>query len=473
MCKRYHYWTQPLPHIGSWLAWSLPLEIHQLSTCLAIYIEIVAPFAIFLSSSDMILRWLAGVALVTLQCLIAMTGNFGFFNFLSAVLCVPLFYQPSTSTWMQQPNLPGLEHTAGAGAGAGTSAWVWWALVTMALLVLNAVSLVPLVRCFRSSALTLGKRGVSKADRVKISSQAIKNANKHLANQGLAYEVLPAPRGHYSAEPFVFRRTKASVHTGGANAAGAGTVVDTLDLGSTKSASVLLRQHLEAIQPSQTMTQARDMYAAVLLALISNGVVARVWGLLANAHGHLAAFRLLNAYGLFARMTTTRKEIVLLVRHGTEGAPWRPLSFKYKPGLPEETVIRVGGKGSQGCKGADEELTFPDYVGRCTWLHMPRLDWQMWFLALRAARGGGPPLWFNGLLHEVARSETIARRGEPLSPIMQLVKPSKAHCQLSASTRASCICIHTCIMYHPTSSLIVDLCGFGHYACLSNGVRCA
>jgi hypothetical protein len=69
----------------------------------------------------------------------------------------------------------------------------------------------------------------------------------------------------------------------------------------------------------------------------------------------VAPFRSVNAYGLFAIMTTTRPEIIL---EGSEdGTTWAEYEFKYKAG---------------------------DVHRRPPWVapHQPRLDWQMWFAAL-------------------------------------------------------------------------------------------
>ncbi len=62
-----------------------------------------------------------------------------------------------------------------------------------------------------------------------------------------------------------------------------------------------------------------------------------------------------NTYGLFAMMTTTRREIV--IEGSNDGKTWLAYDFKYKPGDPKER---------------------PRFVAP----HQPRLDWQMWFAAL-------------------------------------------------------------------------------------------
>ena len=71
-------------------------------------------------------------------------------------------------------------------------------------------------------------------------------------------------------------------------------------------------------------------------------------------------FASVNGYGLFARMTTSRYE--LLVEGSADGRTWKRYGFKYKP---------------------DDPLAAPPVVG----VHMPRLDWQLWFAALQPKCG--------------------------------------------------------------------------------------
>ena len=69
----------------------------------------------------------------------------------------------------------------------------------------------------------------------------------------------------------------------------------------------------------------------------------------------VSPLRIVNSYGLFAVMTTTRPEIV--VEGSNDGDTWLAYEFRYKPG----DVRRA-----------------PPVVAP----HQPRLDWQMWFAAL-------------------------------------------------------------------------------------------
>lgn len=105
---------------------------------------------------------------------------------------------------------------------------------------------------------------------------------------------------------------------------------------------------------------------ALPIALLSAHEVARLAGRrlpwprpLARLLARLEALRLLNPYGLFAVMTTSRPEIIIEGSH--DGRTWRPYEFRWKPGDPRRPPRRA-------------------------FFHMPRLDWMMWFAALGTLR---------------------------------------------------------------------------------------
>ncbi len=83
----YHYETQPLPTWIGWWAHQLPHSIQTASTAVMFFIELVLPLFILLPRR---LRLLSVWPFVALQVCIALTGNYCFFNFLTAILCVPL-----------------------------------------------------------------------------------------------------------------------------------------------------------------------------------------------------------------------------------------------------------------------------------------------------------------------------------------------------------------------------------------------
>lgn len=82
---RVHYETQPLPTPLGWVAHQLPLAL-QKASCLAMFtIELGLPFLIPLPRRP---RLVAAGGFILLMSAIALTGNYGFFNVLTALLCV-------------------------------------------------------------------------------------------------------------------------------------------------------------------------------------------------------------------------------------------------------------------------------------------------------------------------------------------------------------------------------------------------
>ena len=83
----YHYETQPLPNPVSWYAHHLPAAFHQLETWATLAIELVLPLLVFAGRPG---RAVAFGGFVALLCLLLLTGNYGFFQWLTLALCVPL-----------------------------------------------------------------------------------------------------------------------------------------------------------------------------------------------------------------------------------------------------------------------------------------------------------------------------------------------------------------------------------------------
>jgi hypothetical protein len=116
---------------------------------------------------------------------------------------------------------------------------------------------------------------------------------------------------------------------------------------------------------------------AMALALIVVPVgLNRIWQTLARTdlpvlgaltHAVSSLF-IVNPYGLFAVMTTTRPEIV--IEGSNDGEVWREYVFRYKPGPLSRPAL----------------WNIP---------HQPRLDWQMWFAALGSIRDNP---WIESLM---------------------------------------------------------------------------
>jgi hypothetical protein len=108
-------------------------------------------------------------------------------------------------------------------------------------------------------------------------------------------------------------------------------------------------------------TTAMTAFALFVLAITASTTARRmrllrsVPGALESTVDAVAPFESFNTYGLFAVMTTQRPEII--VEGSDDGREWRAYEFRWKPGTLERA---------------------PGFA----FVHMPRLDWQMWFAAL-------------------------------------------------------------------------------------------
>jgi len=123
-----------------------------------------------------------------------------------------------------------------------------------------------------------------------------------------------------------------------------------------------LARWLRRRAPRTALPMLRRAANAVLAAVILLGAVQlvgmfaeRTTSVFSPVLNAIAPFEIVNSYGLFAVMTTTRPEIVI---EGSDDAiNWKQYSFRYKPGELHRDLPFVAP-------------------------YQPRLDWQMWFAAL-------------------------------------------------------------------------------------------
>jgi hypothetical protein len=87
---------------------------------------------------------------------------------------------------------------------------------------------------------------------------------------------------------------------------------------------------------------------------------------------YTSSFHLVNNYGLFTVMTTSRPEII--IEGSNDGRNWKAYEFNYKPGDLKGGVYFVAP-------------------------HQPRLDWQMWFAALGDYRRNP---WFVNFMYRIS-----------------------------------------------------------------------
>lgn len=258
----YHYGTQPLPTPVAWYLWHAPLWFNELSTLFALTVELVVPFAVFAPRR---LRMLGGMVLIAFQCLIMLTGNFGFFNLTAITLCVLLFDDDALRSVVPRRLVP---------------------LATLA-------------------------------------------------------EAPRRPRRLWSR---VVRGVAAAV-----------------------LATLGVLQFSRAVE--------RHVDAPAAWSPLASLWLDHVAGPLEPVVAWVEPLRIVNPYGLFAFMTTTRPEIV--IEGSRDGETWLAYEFPYKAGDPTR---------------------------RPRWAapHQPRLDWQMWFAALGEAN---QTRWFPALMVRLLQGE--------------------------------------------------------------------
>ncbi|NCZ97345.1 lipase maturation factor family protein, partial [bacterium] len=82
----YHFFTQPIPNPLSWFVHQLPGS--SLATLVTLIVELVVPFAILIPHARA--RLVAGISFLSLMLLVALTGNYAYFNLLTAALSLTL-----------------------------------------------------------------------------------------------------------------------------------------------------------------------------------------------------------------------------------------------------------------------------------------------------------------------------------------------------------------------------------------------
>ena len=257
----YHFYTQPLPTPIAWYLQQLPAWFHHASAGFMFFVELAVPFLIFVPR---LWRFVGAGFIILLQLLIALTGNYAFFNLLTIALCILLFDDAS------------------------------------------------LERLFPRSL----------AERLRAAASS---------------------PWHWSLRRWIFAPVAVVILAGG-------------------------------------LIQLTDL-------LYLRGLPKPLFKLLI----HLEPMRVVNGYGLFAVMTTSRPEII--IEGSDDGQTWLAYEFKSKPG---------------------------DLRRAPPWVEpfQPRLDWQMWFAALGNHRNSP---WFSDLMFQLLKGSPpvlalLAKNPFPQSP---------------------------------------------------------
>lgn len=122
---RYHYWTQPLPTPPAWWASLLPAWAQKLSCAAMFAVELGAPWLLL---GPRRVRAAGAAAIAALMLLIALTGNYGFFNLLTAVLCLAALDDSFPLLARAGPRAAPRPPSPWRGRAVGAFAAVWLAL---------------------------------------------------------------------------------------------------------------------------------------------------------------------------------------------------------------------------------------------------------------------------------------------------------------------------------------------------------
>src|SRR4051812_11384432 len=133
----------------------------------------------------------------------------------------------------------------------------------------------------------------------------------------------------------------------------------------------LLRRAVPPTEPAPRRWLGATIPTGVLLIVVGALQLLSMVGIVEGAPSLFPSLGIVNRYGLFAVMTTSRPEIV--IEGSDDGTNWKAYEFNYKAG---------------------------DVAKPLRWVapYQPRLDWQMWFAAL--TRHEDAP-WFSRLIERL------------------------------------------------------------------------
>ncbi|KAL6073670.1 Lipase maturation factor 2 [Balamuthia mandrillaris] len=379
----YHYETQCIPTSVAWYAHHLPDCVQRLCVAIMFVIEVVVPFW-FLIPNRLLLRT-AALLQIILQVVIMLTGNYTFFNYLTIILSMTLLddaflnsFIPSRhklystkaeqrsglKTWLGYLLVVSVTayFVAAYGFVVNGSAWdlsippnkanskpfiklrfnptqwnlflSWAVLLALAggFLFFLIYSLLQIVQYFVGSIEEEGEERTSGAQSAAMTDEhpSSKKNKKRNKNKTSTEPVANEKRGtgSKSKKPQSMWRVFGRGLWRSTKAVNAVTFAFLIFSASTVPFSRLHQQ-----SPKQDLVPA----------------------LFRNVYDLTDGFHIVSNYGLFARMTQTRPEII--VEGSIDGKTWLPYEFPYKVGATNRT---------------------PPFIAP----HQPRLDWQMWFAAL-------------------------------------------------------------------------------------------
>ncbi len=355
----YHFATQPLPTPLAWFAHQLPPTLLRLSVLMTLVIEI--PLVLLLVLPFKRVRRIGAGLQVLFQVVIAATGNYTFFNGLTAALML--------AVWADDAEWSANKETEPIGA-RGKS---WWTSSQCGEIVQGVVTFTYILL---STVWLLDKDRITSF----LSPSSPFNTRHWWDGSMLGFD------GPYDTLQGLVCPTLAVV-----------LVLFQVQIGYCALSGLYRLSKTRVFCSLYT-------WAIVALSVVTFQSIAdvrrelRLPAALFNVYDQMSPFRPVSAYGLFRRMTgvapdspmalpgfsyepqlVARPELVL-EGYDEKSASWREIDFKYKPGDP---------------------LRRPPWVAP----HQPRLDWQMWFAALGSYQSSP---WLVHLVWQLLHKESEA-----------------------------------------------------------------
>src|SRR5438045_5294 len=126
----YHYWSQPLPTVFAWWADKTPEWFKHFSVAFCLMVEIVVPFFFWAPRRP---RLMAAGLMTFLQIVIALTGNYCFFNLLTIALCFLLIDDAAIGRGMEgrAPANPASQELRPSNVKSISTRWATYAAIAV------------------------------------------------------------------------------------------------------------------------------------------------------------------------------------------------------------------------------------------------------------------------------------------------------------------------------------------------------
>ncbi|XP_077994888.1 lipase maturation factor 2-like [Glandiceps talaboti] len=312
----YHYETQCISTPLAWYAHQLPEWFQKLSVVFTYVIEIALPFLFF--SPIRSLRLFAGLSQVFLMIVIFLTGNYNFFNILTAVMCIATLDDQFFTRHHGKFN-DGKTHSV---------PWIVQKVVIKIIEIITFGGLLYWTVKLFSLHVDTKVNGIE--SKINFTSEEFHTALKRImpitiwiGMVSLAWQIISSLARCVYMEQGILRK------------------LWSLCLCILYSSAAVYMFTISLVPHTVVDSTARQS----------------LWPVVNKWHHSSTYLHLTSPYGLFRRMTGVGGRPEVIIEGSNDFQQWKEYDFVYKPGNVSEA---------------------PPIVAP----HQPRLDWQMWFAAL-------------------------------------------------------------------------------------------